>query len=291
MSLLRTDLAVEAAAQFQNRLPDGLTVEEQTRAGNIRLTRVTVSAEAASQAIGRAQGKYITIEIPPVSGSVDPADDVTHLLAAELTGLLPRSGAVLVVGLGNDRITPDALGPLAVRGIFATRHIPDEVAQQTGLTSLRPVAAIAPGVLGQTGMETGEIIRSIVRDLAPAAVVVIDALASRSLERLGCTIQLADCGISPGSGVLNSRQELSRETLGVPVVSVGIPTVVDGATLACDLLGRENDDSVDPQARTMMVTPRDIDAIVDRGAKYISLAVNAALQPNLSLEDITYLVS
>ena len=197
----------------------------------------------------------------------------------------------LVVGLGNAQITPDALGPLTVRQILATRHIPAQLAEQTGLSGLRPVAAIAPGVLGQTGIETGEIILSIVRDLSPAAVVAVDALAAGSPERLGCTIQLSDSGISPGSGVLNARKELSRQSLGVPVLSLGIPTVVDGGTLVCGLLGCEDESRVPEEARAMMVTPRDVDALIERGAKHLSLALNAALQPQLSLEEISYLVS
>ncbi len=284
MSLLRTDLAVESAAQYRDNLPEGVTVEETECAGS-KLTRVFISSDGAAQKLGRAKGKYITLELPSVSESVDPSDEITHLLAQELAALLPAQGAVLVVGLGNEQITPDALGP-------QTAHqIPQEVAQQTGLEGLRPVAAMAPGVLGQTGIETSEIIRSVVRDIKPAAVIVIDALASRSLERLGRTVQLADCGISPGSGVFNSRQELSRVSLGTEVVSVGIPTVVDGATLACDILGCDDSREIPPEARTMMVTPRDIDAIIKRGAKQLSLAINSSLQPRLSLEDITYLVS
>ncbi len=229
--------------------------------------------------------------MPPIGGPVNPADEVTHLLAEELRRMLPPEGMVLVVGLGNAQITPDALGPLTVRQILATRHIPAQLAEQTGLSGLRPVAAIAPGVLGQTGIETGEIILSIVRDLSPAAVVAVDALAAGSPERLGCTIQLSDSGISPGSGVLNARKELSRQSLGVPVLSLGIPTVVDGGTLVCGLLGCEDESRVPEEARAMMVTPRDVDALIERGAKHLSLALNAALQPQLSLEEISYLVS
>ena len=146
-------------------------------------------------------------------------------------------------------------------------------------------------MLGQTGIETGEIILSIVRDLSPAAVVAVDALAAGSPERLGCTIQISDSGISPGSGVLNARKELSRQSLGVPVLSLGIPTVVDGGTLVCGLLGCEDESRVPEEARAMMVTPRDVDALIERGAKHLSLALNAALQPQLSLEEISYLVS
>lgn len=289
MNLIRTDLAVEAAEPYRDHLPDGVSIEERELAG-VKLTRVEITKQEAAERLGRPCGRYITIDLPAVSASVEPADDVTHAIADELSALLPAQGSVLVVGLGNEQITPDALGPRAAHQVLATRHIPAQLAEQTGLSGLRPVAALAPGVLGQTGIETGEIVRSIVRDLKPACVVVIDALASRSLDRLGRTIQLSDSGISPGSGVLNARRELSEESLGVPVVSVGIPTVVDGETLARDILGDDSRDAA-PGASAMMVTPRDIDAIIERGAKHLSLAINAALQPRLSLEDITYLVS
>ncbi len=289
MSLLRTDLVVEQAQQFEDSLPQGVSVEEYTRNG-VGLTRVTISSEQGARALGRAQGQYITIDLPTVDSSVSPADDATHLLANELASMLPSLGPVLVVGLGNSDITPDALGPLAARQIFATRHIPEQVAKQTGLTGLRSVSALAPGVLGQTGIETSEIIRSMVRDLQPAAVLVIDALAARSLDRLGRTIQLADQGIAPGAGVLNSRKELSKKTLGVPVISIGIPTVVDGATMVSDLMD-PTPENVPERARTVMVTPRDIDAVIARGARHLSLAINSALQPRLSIEEISYLVS
>lgn len=287
MSLIRTDLAVESAAPYREHLPEGITVEEQ-ESGGVKLTRVTITSESAAKKVGRECGSYVTAEIPD---SMQSADELTRLLSTELCALLPESGGVLVVGLGNLQITPDALGPRTVRKIFATRHIPADVAEETGLTGLRPVSAIAPGVMGQTGIETGEIIHSLVRDTAPAAVIVIDALASQSVERLGRTIQLSSVGISPGSGVLNSRRALSEATLGVPVISMGIPTVVDGGTLACELLGCDDEEKIPEAARTMMVTPRDIDKLIDRGSEHLSLAINTALHPRLTPEDIVYLVS
>lgn len=290
MHLFRTDLAVESAAPFRDRLPDGVSCSEREQEG-IRFTAVEITSQQAAKQLGKPVGRYVTVGMPPIGGPVNPAEEVTHLLAEELRRMLPPEGMVLVVGLGNAQITPDALGPLTVRQILATRHIPAQLAEQTGLSGLRPVAAIAPGVLGQTGIETGEIILSIVRDLSPAAVVAVDALAAGSPERLGCTIQLSDSGISPGSGVLNARKELSRQSLGVPVLSLGIPTVVDGGTLVCGLLGCEDESRVPEEARAMMVTPRDVDALIERGAKHLSLALNAALQPQLSLEEISYLVS
>lgn len=283
----RTDLAVESAAQPHGHLPEGVLCREEEDSG-VKLTHVEITTPEAGRQLGRAPGHYITLELPPVSGSVDPSDDVTHALARALTPLLPAEGCVLVVGLGNEQMTPDALGPRTARQILATRHLPAQFAEQTGLTGLRAVAAVAPGVLGQTGIESSEIIRSLTRDLNVSAVIAVDALAARSLERLGRTIQLADSGISPGSGVSNARKELSQQTLGVPVISMGIPTVVDGGTLLHELGGTA---TASEAVERMVVTPREIDALIERGAKHLSLAINAALQPELSLEDITYLVS
>ncbi|MCI8649681.1 MAG: GPR endopeptidase [Anaerotruncus sp.] len=289
MHLIRTDLAVESTEAFRSHLPKGVQVKEYQRNG-ISITAVEVCSTQAAEQLGRTPGRYVTIELPSLFENVGPADEATQAAAIELRALLPAEGTVLVVGLGNGQITPDALGPRTIRQVLATRHIPEKLAEQSGLAGLRPVAALATGVLGQTGIETGEIVHSVVRDLKPAAVIVVDALASQSLKRLGRTIQLADSGISPGSGVLNTRQPLCKETLGVPVISMGIPTVVDGGTLACELLGGK-EEQVSAEARAMMVTPRDIDAMIERGARHLSLAINAALQPQLSMEDIVYLVS
>lgn len=300
MSLIRTDLALEAREDYISEHSGGEALKgvrtKQTKTGEITLTHVHILDENAAREIGRPRGHYITLEYPAVSGSVDTADDVTHALARALSELIPHDGSVLVVGLGNDEMTPDALGPRAVRRVLATRHIPQQLAKQTGIDGLRPVCAIAPGVLGQTGMETGEIVAAIVRAMSPQSVIVIDALAARSVERLGRTIQLADCGLSPGSGVRNARAPLNRETLGVPVVSLGVPTVVDAATLIGDFMGMEQSprvrrQSIPTHAHEMVVTPRDIDALIERASTQISLAVNAALQPKLSMEDLSYLVS
>ena len=288
MQQSRTDLAVEAAAAFGPNPPSVIQVERMEEEG-VEVTRVTVHTPQAARRLGRAPGHYVTVELPAISQPVDPAGTATRLVARELTGLLPRRGMVLVAGLGNQQITPDALGPLTCRQILVTRHIPAQLACQTGLTGLRPVAALAPGVLGQTGMEAWEVLQWVIRELRPAAVVAVDALAAQSLDRLGTTVQLCDSGISPGSGVLNARRELSQQTLGIPVVAVGIPTVVDGATLARELSGRDCREG--SPACTMMVTPREIDAIVTRGAKCLSLAINQALQPRLSPEELQFLVS
>lgn len=231
---------------------------------------------------------YITIEVNSISDHLDSDHGVLKLIVEELTSLLPESGPVLVAGLGNRAITPDAIGPLTAEQILATRHIKGEIARVTGLENLRPVAVVSPGVLGCTGIEAVELIHSLVEKVKPGAVIAVDALAARSPSRLGCTIQLCSAGVSPGSGVGNSRPRIDAATLGVPVVAVGIPTVVDAATLAADLLGEENEaaqEMIAPRGAEMMVTPREIDLIISRGARLIAMGINMALNPSLSLEE------
>lgn len=178
---------------------------------------------------------------------------------------------------------------------MTTRHLSGELLKTVGLPELRPVCAIAPGVLGQTGMEAVEIVESLTTKVKPAAVIVIDALASRSLSRLGCTVQISDAGIAPAAGVGNCRKEINAETLGAPVIAIGVPTVVDASTLALDLLGEETwgeriKQQIEPRGMPMMVTPREVDLLIQRGAKLLALVINRALQPELSAEDILSLV-
>lgn len=287
----RTDLALEQTESIgRKNLPPGVDVSAE-QYDQIMINCVDITSEEGAAAIGKPLGRYLTIELPPFYSSNQSTEKEIEALAQEIRKLLPNEGTVLVVGLGNTHITPDALGPRACDLILATRHISGELAKSAGLGALRPVAAIAPGVLGQTGVESGEIIRSLVRDIAPKAVIAIDALAARSLERLGCTIQVANSGISPGSGVMNRRFELSKKTLGVEVVSIGVPTVVDAATLISDMGGGEPAKARQEKAKAMMVTPREVDLLIERAAKVLSLSINHALQPHISVEDIGYLVS
>ena len=190
------------------------------------------------------------------------SDELIDAVAQELSRLLPSEGTVLAAGLGNTNITPDALGPKFIGGVFVTRHLKRELCEQLGLGRLRPVAAIAPGVLGQTGVETGELLLGAVNVIKPCAVIVVDALAARKLGRLGSTVQISDSGIIPGSGVGNSRAEISRKTLGVPVISVGVPTVVDAHTLARDVSGNNTNEPAEDAK--MMVTPKEIDLLIER---------------------------
>ena len=305
MALIRTDLAVEARemAQGVGRL-EGVTSEEQV-SGRVRLTRVRVLDERGERAISKPVGTYTTVEVPELG---DAEDEIFYsamdAVAAELREMLRPAGdgMVLVAGLGNAAMTPDALGPRCIRNVLVTRHVAGELRKIAGMEHMRPVAALAPGVLGQTGVEAGEILRALVQRIEPVAVIVVDALASRRAARLGNTIQMADTGIIPGSGVGNARTAINREGLGVPVISVGVPTVVDAATLAVDLLesaGIPADDSQKDRLRgcagpggvPMFVTPRFIDMIVEHASRLTGLAINRALNPSLSLEDMTALLS
>lgn len=288
---IRTDLALEMLEMAGENLPQGVNKQEEQR-GTVSVTRVDIQSEAAAQEYGKPVGRYITVEVDSFENTAMNFSNEIEAIAEEIRSLLPPEGSVLVAGLGNNDITPDALGPKTVSQTMATRHIPGELAKQTGLGELRQTAVIAPGVLGQTGMETSEIIASLVKEVSPGAVIVIDALASKSVDRLGRTIQISDTGIAPGAGVQNKRKELNRNTLGVPVIAVGVPTVVDMTTVAFDMLeGKEPSHSFSERGNTMMVTPREIDVIIEKSAKILSLAINKALQPSLSLEDLTALVS
>ncbi|MDR2931693.1 MAG: GPR endopeptidase [Oscillospiraceae bacterium] len=289
----RTDLAMEGAQPHSGNLPNGITQDERSF-GNLKINTVEVTDQEAAQLIGKPQGKYVTVITPPFHSAVDVDEEEIIKIADEISSFLPKDGLALVVGLGNNDITPDAIGPRTVHQVLATRHFNAEAAKQAGLGDLRPTAAIAPGVLGQTGIETSEIIKSIVNDIKPSVVIVIDALAARDTSRLGNTIQIADSGISPGSGVQNSRKELSTETLGIPVVSIGIPTVVDATTFANDIMSGKGQDTGAPlngNPDTMMITPREIDVLIGHACKTLALAINKALHSEMTLEEISYLVS
>lgn len=278
---IRTDLAIEKLTDT-TALPTGIRQETQQRAG-LRLVRIVVENEQGAQAMGRPQGTYVTAELPALSDNDEDLEQRAQAIGEALRELLPAQGTVLVAGLGNESITPDALGPRAAHMVLATRHIEGEFARSTGLDDLRPAAVMAPGVLGQTGVESSEVVRGVCDIVKPAAVIVIDALAARSVARLGCTVQLCDTGIAPGSGVGNNRQPLNRDTLGVPVIGVGVPTVVDARTVALELTGREEAAAeMSPRGEQMMVTPREIDLIIHRAARLVAMAVNAALQPAYS---------
>ncbi|HIR04041.1 MAG: GPR endopeptidase [Acutalibacteraceae bacterium] len=292
---VRTDLALEAKEIAGGKM-QGVQYDTQ-KYRKMTVTRMRITQEEAAKKMQKETGTYITIELPPLTDDFRETDQRLLIIAEEIRSLLPEKGLVLVTGLGNLNITPDALGPKAGAQVLATRHITGELARSTGLDALRPVAVLAPGVLGQTGIETGELIFSVVQKIRPSAVIAIDALASRRLERLGCTMQISDTGISPGAGVGNHRLKINKKTMGVPVIAIGVPTVVDAVTLASDLLLDSSAKTqsavrrtVSPNGQTMVVTPREIDLLIERGAKLISMAVNCALHPDFTLSDLLSLV-
>lgn len=291
----RTDLVLERRELVGEEPVPGVSQTTREKE-NAKVTEIQVQTEEGAKAIGKPVGKYITVEVPDFSKETDLLDGRLNAIADELKALLPTEGTVLVVGLGNNDITPDALGPKCVSQIFATRHIGSDLAASIGLPGLRSVAALMPGVLGQTGMETGEVVAGVVQRIKPTAVITIDALAARRLSRLGNTVQMSDTGVSPGSGVGNSRAEISEKTIGVKVIAMGVPTVVDAVTLASDIIGENGGNSripeieIDEKYGQMMVTPREIDQMTERAAKLISLSINTALQPSLSVDDIMSLV-
>ncbi len=291
----RTDLALESALSIPDKT-DGFS-QSCEEYGSIKFYTVDVTTPQAAKELGKSQGRYITAEIPPLSDNAEQSDSDILETAKKLRKLLPADGTVLVAGLGNTQITPDALGPQTAEGVLATRHITGELARSCGMENLRGTAVISPGVMGQTGIETEEIISAVVNSISPCAVIAVDALAARSTARLGCTVQLCNSGIAPGAGVHNARRALCKETLGIPVIAVGIPTVVDAASLASDLLYGKNDADpnvkalFEPRGAKMIVTPREIDLIIERGSRFLAAVINCALQPELSLDEIKYLMA
>ena len=276
----RTDLALERAA----RLGTCSGIRSVVRGEAFRITEITIETDAAGAPIGRGKGRYVTLESAHLHHSTPQLRAQTEELADELRRFLPDTGAVLAVGLGNADITPDALGPAAAGRVLATRHLRRELSENAPdtdfLRSLRPVSVLANGVLGQTGIETAELIAAVQQTVHAACAVAVDALACSDVSRLGTTVQISDAGISPGSGVENRRAELSMRTLGIPVIAVGVPTVVDLHTIISQAGGRMPD-----ALPNMMVTPRNIDELLHHAARLIADALNLALHPQLSYED------
>lgn len=293
----RSDLALERHEYISKNHTDGI-ISTKEKSGSAEITTIEVVNENGERTLGKPAGKYITIELGSLMKNSDLSGEGAEIVAEQIKKLLPKEGSVLVVGLGNESITSDALGPKCVSLLLATRHIGSELARSIGLEGLRSVAVIAPGVLGKTGMETAEIIDGIVRKINPSAVIAIDALAARKLSRLGNTVQLSDTGISPGSGVGNRRSEISQKTLGIPVIAVGVPTVVDGATMVYDTMekyGIETDEfekrEMFSDERTVMVTPKEIDLVIERASRLVAMGINCALQTQMDAEDILKIVS
>jgi len=318
---IRTDLALEAHEIIQSRgeakIP-GVSAET-FREDGITINRIKVENEEGAHQLGKAPGNYVTLDAPGMrSHNTDLQDKLTELLAKELQRFLPLSSnleeTVLVVGLGNWNVTPDALGPKVIEDLLVTRHAFEMRSRSLG-EGFRSVCAISPGVLGITGIETGEIIQALVQRVKPTLVIAIDALAASRLERLHTTIQIADTGINPGSGVGNYRLGVTKETTGVPVVAIGVPTVVDASTIAVaameamiksfkrETAGMEalglSLEKLDWDERQMMikevlnpyaggrlmVTPKEIDSFIDDISLTIAAGINAALHPKVHSSD------
>lgn len=307
----RTDLAVERRDLYRkaNHIEqevNGIETEEEKTGEYITTTRVKVTNQQGAEAIGKPIGNYITIDIKNLKiANEDEIQKASEVVTKELKTLIEKhidnKAPILVVGLGNLYVTPDALGPKVINEIDITRHLleymPDVLDENT-----RSVSAISPGVLGTTGIETQEILKGIVENIKPQLIIIIDALASRSIERISSSIQLADTGIVPGAGVGNTRKELSKDTLGVPVIALGIPTVVDAATIAADSLtlfiqkvqeqAQSNDflnqlqeedkyemikEVLTPSDYNFIVTPKEIDDLIENMKDIVARGINFAV--------------
>ncbi|GEQ21036.1 germination protease [Clostridium butyricum] len=327
MTNVRTDLALEAKEIYQEKHRkekdiDGIEVINEID-NDIKVTTVKVKDENGARKIGKPKGNYVTIDIPEFTAYDGETMDRVSQVVSEILGRMINidvEKTVLVVGLGNWKVTPDALGPKVTEGIMVTRHL-KTVMPEIMDDSVRPVCSIAPGVLGITGVETVEIIKGTVERVKPDVVICIDALAARRVERVNTTIQIGDTGISPGAGVGNNRKQINEENLGVKVIAIGVPTVVDAVTIANDTIDMVVDSlmknsssgndfykmlgSLDKNEKSslirevlsskslgeMIVTPKDIDLIINSLAKIISNGINMAVQPNMDMEDINKFMS
>lgn len=315
---LRTDLALEIAEAISEEKREGIEViEENTDNPKIKVTTVKITGKKAEAETGKPIGTYITLESPCMKeNEIAEHEELIKILSEKINSLvsLKKNSCILTVGLGNWNVTPDALGPKVISKILVTRHISSEIPEDID-ENVRSVAAVTPGVMGITGIETGEIIMGIVEKIHPDLIIAIDALAARKTSRINSTIQLTDTGVCPGSGVGNRRMELSKRTLNAPVIALGVPTVVDAATLVNDTLDTILQELIDqttkstalyqlladmtdddkyeliegilrPDDTNLFVTPKEVDAVVDRLANIISNAINIALHPGITKEDI-----
>lgn len=292
MEAQRTDLACEAHELWQESAEKatqlhGIQTSEKILEG-FRVHRVTVTDDEAARALGKPKGHYMTVELDGLLRRDEHAfPRAVTALAALLSPILPTDGTALVVGLGNRAITPDLIGPLAAEQTLVTRHLVAQLPDHFG--HFRPVAALTPGVLATTGLESALLVRAAVAELRPSCVIAVDALVSRSAKRLCRTVQISDSGIVPGSGVGNHRMALNTDTLGVPVFSVGVPTIVEASTLLMDLLG--SDVHPDIPHSDLFVTPREVDSRVADLSRVIGYGISIALNPGLTVEDLDLLLT
>ncbi len=289
----RTDLALEANEWLkeQNKsVHDGIVTSKQSKDNAISIDIVEVTNDEASKQLGKVKGKYITIDAPNLrERDLEVFDKVSYYMVEAMKGMITdemRRKGVLIIGLGNRYVTADALGPKVIEKTMVTRHllkaIPDQVDSR-----VRPVSAVAPGVLGITGIETEEMVSAIAKSAGPGAIIAVDALAARSVERISNTIQISDTGIQPGAGVGNKQKGLTKETLGVPVIAVGTPTVVYATTIVNDALGSDKTSGINhAQIQDMVVTPKEIDTVIEDMSKIISMGLNLLIHEGVSTEEV-----
>ena len=318
MYSISTDLAVEAKEYIEQQNKSEINGVEYLEKvdDDVKVATVKVLSDEGAKTLGRPKGTYVTIDIPSYAHyDSDTMDSLSRAMAKELSQLvrLNEDETALVVGLGNRMVTPDALGPKVVSKLMVTRHLKELVPESID-EDIRPVCAMAPGVLGTTGIETVEIIKGVVEKIKPKLLICIDALASRKLDRVNSTIQIGTSGISPGAGIGNHRLAISEEVLGIPVIAIGVPTVVHATTLAHDTiemvlddlsnkstegsnfhkviteLNEDKDDLIKeiltPRLGDLVVTPKEVDLIIESLSKIIANAINISLQPALDLDDI-----
>lgn len=311
---IRTDLALEAREMINekksekmkenNSLPEGMFVDT-TENEYVTITEIQINSDEAMNAIGKKKGKYITLELKQsLLDTIDIQENTAMILAEEIKKVInetaKNSPQFMIVGLGNRNITADSLGPKVTDKIVVTRHIKNlqnkKNNENLGIDNrLGNICAIAPGVMGVTGIETSEIIKGMISTIKPDLLLVIDALASRKATRVNSTIQISDTGIVPGSGVGNHRMELSKEVLGIPVISVGVPTVVDALTLVKDILDVEERDFTELENNdniaNMIVTPKNIDIAIERISDVLASAINMAIHHGFKMQEINeYLI-
>ncbi|MBO5060862.1 MAG: GPR endopeptidase [Clostridia bacterium] len=310
MENIRTDLAIEAHEMCskekaeENHL-EGIDVKEYEEDG-VAVTVIEVKNKQGERILGKPIGKYITIEAPGLKFSNEVYEKACIAVSEQIRAIcdITENTKTLVVGLGNKLITPDALGPQVVSKLMVTNHIKAHMKDFLD-DSYSSVCAIVPGVLGTTGIETTDIIKGVADKIKPEIVIAVDALASRSIDRISTTVQISDTGINPGSGVENKREGINEESIGAKVIAIGVPTVVDAATIASDSIDMALGDSeslgncfsdidkreiihkaLTKNVGNMMVTPKDIDLVIERAAKTVANGINLALHRDLSFEDI-----
>lgn len=282
-STVRTDLALEARESIEDKAEGlhGVTVEEQyEESSDVHITKVIVETKNGAKMLGKPMGVYITLEAPAMT---EPEDDyhqeISEILADQLRSILPdpdREQSILVVGLGNREVTADSLGPNVVDNLFVNRHIVREYGKVAyNRSKMHQVSSLIPGVMAKTGMESAEIIKGVISETKPDVVIVIDALAARSTKRLNRTIQITNTGIHPGSGVGNHRNAITQESLNVPVLALGVPTVVDAATIVGDAMGERP--VALKELNNMYVTTKDVDQQIQQISHILCDGINKAL--------------